>query len=260
MFDSDWLILIAFLVIIFIPASPLEHFRKNNRQTIVWSYIDLPIPYHKERNNTFIELCLQSQRYWGRKFQFKILTPETLPQYIQLPFTNNEGSLLNYNKRIRYIQYALLNQYGGIWIPPYGIALGKLDTIDCALKDKDIVFFTDLEDKSITDQIIGVRHPHHTFITEEFLRITANLYQSFDSTSDAPDWIRFPTDFDFPVLPITSDINLLLGKNTVTSSIKGSQPLIFIPKNDSLWRNHSCRWLLGATEKQIKQSCKVLSL
>ena len=145
---------------------------------------------------------------------------------------------------------------GGVWIPPYSVALKSLVPIECALKDKGICFFKDIDEKMISEQILGVLHPHHTLITEEFLRIESSIFQSFD-TSDSPHWLQLQNDLDFPVLNLTTDNNFLIGEKPLPVQLE-SGPVLFIPKKDTLWRNHSMRWLLGASKKQIQETCKVL--
>lgn len=75
-----------------------------------------------------IKLCFETMKKHYKKYNFVILDPKTIKEY--LPDIRSDLSDLLIAQKVDYYRVALLQKYGGIWI--------DADTI--ALKDLDIVF------------------------------------------------------------------------------------------------------------------------
>lgn len=98
---------------------------KTNTPRYVWTYWenkgDRTEPY------AHIQLCFETMQRHYNKYNFIILNPSTIKQY--LPNLRNDLNDLMIAQKVDYYRVALLEKYGGIWVDADTIALRNLDEI-----------------------------------------------------------------------------------------------------------------------------------
>lgn len=263
MFDNiftNWIIILVFFIIVLLPSSPIEQFRNSSSNIKIWCYKELPRPLHEIVSLPYFDLCHDTHNNKGSNFDIVVLTPDTLHKYI-VPL-DPEIAII-YSKRMRYIQYAILSKYGGLWLPPAALALQSMNEVEFQLRDRGICFFRDTVSGLISDEIIGSSRPNHPLITEEYLNIQRDIYHPHilsggeDICSGSEKWTLLQKQFEFPEFPITSNTSLILGNEPLSRDIYNN--LFLLPSRDFLWRNHSANFLINASRKQISKACSRLT-
>lgn len=111
-----------------------EHFNQEEDVNLL-SKIDTPrnvFTYWENKNNrkepfSHIKLCFETMKKHYKKYNFVILNPITIKQY--LPDIRNDLDNLMIAQKVDYYRIALLQKFGGIWIDADTIALKDLDTV-----------------------------------------------------------------------------------------------------------------------------------
>lgn len=94
----------------------------------VWLFWGGPLPAHiSQCMKTIIEKC--------GKFHPRLVTPENVHQYIDLP--PNWSRLQSWAQKADILRFGLLQQYGGIYIDCDCVAIGRLDQIFAEKNTKD---------------------------------------------------------------------------------------------------------------------------
>ena len=259
--DSNWIILIVFMIIVVLPVNTLEQFRNTNKSISAWCYVENPPPYLRHDHIPFVKHCLESHKKQGSVFRIQVLTPDNIRDFIHLPHLHHN---LSHYQKTKYIQYGILNKYGGLWLPHISYSILPLERIECSLRDKGLVFFRDLDTNTISDDIIGTSYPNHPLITEEFLDIEKKIHSPYkqnrdiDELNESDKWSLIQKKFNFPVFKIRSNVDLVLKNGKIPSDI--SETYFWIPDYRILWRTHYCNWILQASKNEITKACAKLSL
>ena len=89
---------------------------KNNNKILksnnyLWTFIEDNTPNYIKQN---INLII---KFYNDSFNIIVLTKNNINKYLtNLPFNMNNIDIINMNKKIDYIKYALLYNYGGLWM------------------------------------------------------------------------------------------------------------------------------------------------
>jgi len=98
---------------------------KTHTPRYVWTYWE----NKGTRTEPFahIQLCFETMKKHYDKYNFIILNPETIKQY--LPNVRSDLNNLLIAQKVDYYRVALLEKYGGIWVDADTIALRDLDEV-----------------------------------------------------------------------------------------------------------------------------------
>ena len=109
----------------FIQQQEIKLLPKIRAPRYVWTYWenkgDRTEPY------THIKLCFETMKKHYNKYDFIILNPSTIKQY--LPNVRTDLNDLMIAQKVDYYRVALLEKYGGIWVDADTIAFRDLDEI-----------------------------------------------------------------------------------------------------------------------------------
>ena len=162
-------LILIFLILYFLPFNSLKKKMPTQIQSFtnfknipsldirqkpyIWIYIEnqynsLKWPSFGSRmslNNTesYLQLCMQSiNQHCGADFNVQIVHPQNIKNFLpDLSIDMGPESKIDINKRIDFISFTLLYQYGGIWITPSTIVLKNLKPFYQLLNDYQIVMF-----------------------------------------------------------------------------------------------------------------------
>ena len=110
-------------------------------QKTVWMYWENPPGFSKP---AYLDLCLETiQKHLG-SFELKLLDERSVTDYIALPKTIRHPAL-PLDRKADYIRYALLYEYGGVWLDCDLILLRDVDAlVTPGLEQTGFVLFAEI--------------------------------------------------------------------------------------------------------------------
>jgi len=128
------------------------------------------------------QLCIDTVYHHMPTYNIHVITQENIPKIIPEHLKNIEACnsfYMTYN----YIKYAILNKYGGIWIPSSTIIVNPLRDMINIQRNKLITFSRNntqlVENKGLSDNIISCNK--NNLLTEEMLTFLKNKINSFQN-------------------------------------------------------------------------------
>ena len=181
------LLLSIALCMIFLSRSQIEGFQSStNIPAIIWTY------WNSEEIPEVVQLCIESWRRHNPTYEIRVLTPQTLGDYIDIDI-KGLSFIDSPAREADAIRLLLLEQFGGVWsdatvlaTQPYSFSLNS-EFVGYFLES-----FTSDSRFPVLEAWFFATRAHGAFITK--WRKAFFMLEDFDSVNDAVEYVKESTD------------------------------------------------------------------
>ena len=158
----------------------------NNIPAIIWTY------WNSEEIPEVVQLCIESWRRHNPTYEIRVLTPQTLGDYIDIDI-KGLSFIDSPAREADAIRLLLLEQFGGVWSDATVLATQPYSfSLNSEFVGYFIESFTSDDRFPVLEGWFFATRPHGAFITK--WRKAFFMLEDFDSVNDALEYVKESTD------------------------------------------------------------------